>query len=84
MVEWKRQEVTAGLAPWVATMEGGDLELFVQPWYGDGLNYKGIIQTSDWTVTLKERFKTLEKAQQALLVWCWKYLKHIYQQDPTQ
>jgi hypothetical protein len=59
-IEWTEQKVSAGMAPWIA--EWGKLTLFVQPWYGDGVKYRGIIQHPDWTLTLKERFLDKETA----------------------
>jgi hypothetical protein len=63
-VEWTEQKVSAGMAPWTA--EWGKLTLFVQPWYGDGIKYRGIIQHSDWTLTLTERFENLKAARRAV------------------
>lgn len=65
MIEWTEQKVSAGMAPWLARV-GRWLTLFVQPWYGDGIKWRGIIQHPDWTLTLKERFSDREKATAAV------------------
>ena len=74
---WVKQKTNQGHSPWVAELENGELKLFVQPWYGDGVNYKGVIKTPEWTVTLHERFKTLKRAKLKTMEWCWKYLKYV-------
>jgi len=63
-VEWIEQVVTAGMAPSIAKIES--LTLFVQPWYGDGVNYRGIIKHDDWTLTLTARFRDLNSAKKAV------------------
>lgn len=63
-LEWKEQPVTHGLAPWITKL--GSITLFVQSWYGDGINYRGIIQHKDWTLTIKRKFKILSEAKEAV------------------
>ena len=63
-LEWKEQVVSHGRAPWIAFM--GNMTLFVQPWYGDGIDYRGIIQHESWTFTIKKKFKTLSEAKEAV------------------
>lgn len=58
---WVEQKVTNGLAPWIA--EDGVMQLFAQPWYGDGTNYRGIVKHREWTLTLSQRFRTLGLCQ---------------------
>lgn len=38
------------------------LQLCVQPYYGDGIHWKGIIKHADWTVTLHRRFSDMPLA----------------------
>ena len=63
-IKWSRVRVEQGEAPWTATL--GEMTLSVQPWYGDGINYRGIIQHENWTFTLKYRFTDLEVAKTAV------------------
>jgi hypothetical protein len=62
---WSEQKVSAGMAPWIAKLAGVPLTLFVQPWYGDGINWRVIIQHHDWTLTLKKRFSDRGTAAEA-------------------
>jgi hypothetical protein len=74
---WSEQKVSAGMAPWVAKLSEVPLTLFVQPWYGDGIKWKGIIQHPEWTLTLKKPFPNMREAMVAVEEyadkWCrWK------------
>jgi hypothetical protein len=50
-----------GMNPWMAKL--GELILFVQPYYGDGIKWRGIIQHDEWTLTLKKIWSQREDAQ---------------------
>lgn len=63
-LKWKEQDVTAGMAPWIA--KRGKMQLFVQPWYGDGIKWRGIIQHPRWTLVLTEPFSDTGEAMRAV------------------
>lgn len=50
-----------GMNPWYSKL--GELTLFVQPYYGDGIKWRGIIQHAEWTLTLKKSWSQREDAQ---------------------
>lgn len=54
-----------GMNPWRAKLGPGigDMTLFVQPYYGDGIKWRGIIQHAEWTLTLKKTWTQREDAQ---------------------
>lgn len=72
-LQWIEQSVTAGRAPWMADLDR--LRLFVQPWYGDGIKYRGIIHHPLWVLTLRTRFTDLEMAQYSVEVMAARLLE---------
>lgn len=61
-MEWRKLDHHPAVsAPWEA--EIGDMKLFCQPYYGDGVYYRGIIKHQRWTLTLSENFRTVEVCQ---------------------
>ena len=64
MIKWTQVSCISGRPPWMA--EWKNMTLFCQPWYGDGVKYRGIVRCSEWTLTLAENFTKLELAKEAV------------------
>jgi hypothetical protein len=73
MFEWKEVSCSLGRAPWIA--DKYDLSLSVQPYYGDGIWWKVIVQHSEWTFTLKAHFTSMKSAMLAAENWAEKLHK---------
>jgi len=65
-LDWQ-QPTGVGQLPWIARV--ATLTLFVQPWYGDGIKYRGIVKHPEWTLTLDAQFTDLQLAMRAMEQW---------------